>query len=80
MLIDAPRPPSVIDEMRVTFLPQFLGTSPRALRPPGVTRDHGDVGRELVHEHQPPRIHRPQAFSPSTSRLLVPLGGTQRLF
>src|SRR5215212_6542172 len=35
MLIDGPIPSKVTDEMRVTFLPQFLGTFPRALSPFG---------------------------------------------
>ena len=35
MLIDAPIPSKVIEEISVTFLPQFLGALPRALSPLG---------------------------------------------
>ena len=35
MLIDGPIPSKLIEEMRVTFLPQFLGALPRALSPLG---------------------------------------------
>ena len=35
MLIDGPIPSKVIEEMRVTFLPQFLGALPCALSPLG---------------------------------------------
>jgi hypothetical protein len=35
MLIDAPIPESVTDEISVTFLPQFLGALPCALSPFG---------------------------------------------
>jgi hypothetical protein len=35
MLMEASIPSNVMDEMRVTFLPQFLGALPRALSPLG---------------------------------------------
>ncbi len=35
MLIDGPMPADVIEEMRVTFLPQFLGALAWALSPLG---------------------------------------------
>ena len=35
MLMDGPIPSVVMDEMSVTFLPQFLGAFPKALRPLG---------------------------------------------
>jgi hypothetical protein len=35
MLIDGPIPFVVIDEMSVTFVPQFLGAFPKALCPLG---------------------------------------------
>src|SRR5215210_3411930 len=35
MLIEGPIPSGVIEEMSVTFLPQFLGALPRALSPLG---------------------------------------------
>jgi hypothetical protein len=35
MLMDGPIPSVVMDEMRVTFLPQFLGAFPKALSPFG---------------------------------------------
>ena len=35
MLIDGPIPSKVIEEISVTFLPQFLGALPRALSPLG---------------------------------------------
>ena len=35
MLTEAPIPSNVMEEMSVTFLPQFLGTFPRALSPLG---------------------------------------------
>src|SRR5215207_1282918 len=41
MLIDAPIPESVTEEMRVTFLPQFLGAFPKALSPFGALAYRG---------------------------------------
>ena len=35
MLMDGPIPSKLIDEMSVTFLPQFLGAVPCALSPLG---------------------------------------------
>jgi hypothetical protein len=35
MLMEGPIPSVVMDEMSVTFLPQFLGAFPKALRPLG---------------------------------------------
>jgi hypothetical protein len=35
MLIEAPTPSREIEEISVTFLPQFLGALPRALSPLG---------------------------------------------
>ena len=35
MLIDGPIPSKLIEEMSVTFLPQFLGAFPRTLSPLG---------------------------------------------
>jgi hypothetical protein len=35
MLIDGPIPSKVIEEMSVTFLPQFLGAFPKTLSPLG---------------------------------------------
>jgi len=35
MLIYGPIPSNVTEEMRVTFLPQFLGAFPKALSPLG---------------------------------------------
>jgi hypothetical protein len=83
MLIDGPIPAKVIEEMRVTFFPQFLGALSRALSPfgcPGVARDHRDVRRAFVNEEEALRIDQSQAFAPSTSSFFVSLGGTQRLF
>src|ERR687897_1522164 len=61
-------------------VPGRLAVRPLPFGCPGVEPGEGDVGRALVHEHQPPRIDRSQALSPSASRFFVPLGGTQRLF
>jgi hypothetical protein len=35
MLMDAPMPSTLIEEIKVTFLPQFLGAFPNALSPLG---------------------------------------------
>ncbi|MGG7382783.1 hypothetical protein ACQ7B2_29920, partial [Escherichia coli] len=59
MLMEGPIPSDVIEERRVTFLPQFLGAFPRALPPLGALAYLGvrATSGGLVHEHQPRGVH-----------------------
>ena len=50
MLIDGPIPESVTEEMRVTFLPQFLGAFPCALSPLGALPYLGVIRATLVED------------------------------
>jgi len=81
--MDAPNPSKLIEEMSVTFLPQFLGTVPCALSPLGALAGRS-VSATFV-EDSSTKIRRfgstpPQTFSESTSIVFVSLGGRQRLF
>ena len=87
MLTEAPIPSVVeMQEISVTFLSQFLGALPKALAPSlGALARSGTRRSTLVeHSHlrtpEPSWVYPAQALPPSTSCLLVSLGGTQRLF
>lgn len=81
MLKDGPIPSRVIDEMSVTFLPQFLGAFPYALSVPWRSMARGLCwSRTRPRIPQPPRIDAAQALSPNNSRLLLALGGSQAIF
>jgi len=87
MLIDGPIPFAVIegdgpvDERYVLSpVPRGFAEGSFSLRRPGVVRGESCVRRELVHDHEALGGHATYSLSPSTSRLLVAFGGTQRLF
>ena len=84
MLMDGPIPFVVMDEMSVMFLPQFPSAPSRKPSVPWApwrsARHHGDVGRGLVHEQEALGVYPSEALPESASRLLLSLGGTQRLF
>jgi hypothetical protein len=65
MLIDGPIPSKVIEEMRVTFLPQLLGALPRALSPLGALPYPG-VSAMLV-EDSSTNLSRPGSIPLSCS-------------
>ena len=86
MLTDGPTPSGVMDEISVTFLPQFLGAFPWALPPLGaqrsVARGERYVRRGFVHEDEALGIYPSEALPEPESApfLFVSLGGRQRLF
>src|SRR5215212_6078210 len=83
MLIDGPIPSEPIEEISVTFLPQFLGALPRALCPLGALPYLG-VSATLV-EDSSTNTNRfgstpPQAIPEGAPLPFVSLGGHHRLF
>ena len=73
MLIDGPTPASVMDEMRVTFLPQFLGLPRRDLK---ASELREKVNKGKYDGGMDPAIRRrlEEFFEPHNQRLYDHLG------